>query len=254
MKKNKQVQLLKKVLYTPEEMQKLKGKKNTKISLYGKRLIEKQRIRAFYGNISEKQFQKLYQKAKLMSGDILLNFLRLLELRLDTIVFRMNFAQSFNEARQLISHGHILVNNKKVTISSVDVKPGDTIGLHPHYLKKWKAKLITQVNELNLANLPNPSILRQQLTNYTSQEKKKQNYQLALKFGHNLNVLKHIEKYKSLNKKWKYYPLLFNYHPNYIEVNYNLLKGIVLYNPPLAEIYFPLFFNFELLKQFYYKL
>lgn len=100
--------------------------KRVKLSNYGLQLREKQRIRYLY-NMNEKQFYTAFVKAQKMPGVTGTNFLVLLESRLDNLVYRMNLARTRRGARQLVSHGHILVNGKKVDIPSYTCKPGDSI-------------------------------------------------------------------------------------------------------------------------------
>lgn len=99
-----------------------------KLSNYGLQLREKQRIRYMYG-VTEKQFYNTYLRAVKMEGVTGENFLNLLEARLDNVVYRMNLARTRRGARQLVNHGHILVDGKKVDIPSFTVKPGQTIEL-----------------------------------------------------------------------------------------------------------------------------
>jgi len=99
-----------------------------KKSEYGIQLDEKQKLRFIYG-VQEKQFHKYYVMASKKSGVTGEVLLQLLESRLDNVLFRMNFAKTRNEAKQLISHGHIIVNGKKVDISSYLVKVGDVISV-----------------------------------------------------------------------------------------------------------------------------
>lgn len=101
-------------------------KRGKKLSNYGQQLHEKQKVRFMYG-LNEKQFRKTFEKAKKLKGVLGEDFLTLLESRLDNIVYRIGFAKTRKAARQLVNHGHILVNNKKVDIPSYQVKPGDTI-------------------------------------------------------------------------------------------------------------------------------
>lgn len=98
----------------------------TKLSNYGLQLREKQRIRFMYG-VNERQFHNTFIKASKMEGVKGHNFLCLLETRLDNLVYRMNFARTRRAARQLVNHGHVLVNGKKVDIPSFSVKPGSVI-------------------------------------------------------------------------------------------------------------------------------
>jgi len=103
------------------------GQRRTKPSDYGVQLLAKQRLRGYYGNIGERQFRRYYQEAMRRKGDNGENLIQLLECRLDAIVYRMKFAATVFASRQLINHGHILVNGKKVNIASYQVKEGDAI-------------------------------------------------------------------------------------------------------------------------------
>lgn len=97
-----------------------------KMSEYGIQLREKQKAKFIYG-VLEKQFRKYYEKAKTMSGITGENLLILLERRADNIVFRMGLAATRRQARQIVSHGHILVNGKKMNIPSALLKAGDVV-------------------------------------------------------------------------------------------------------------------------------
>ncbi|QYR23670.1 30S ribosomal protein S4 [Paenibacillus sp. sptzw28] len=99
-----------------------------KMSGYGIQLQEKQKLRHMYG-MNEKQFRNLFDKASKMKGISGENFMALLESRLDNLVYRLGFANSRAGARQLVSHGHVTVNGKKVDIASYTVSVGDVIGL-----------------------------------------------------------------------------------------------------------------------------
>lgn len=119
-----------------------------KLSDYGVRLLEKQRLRAYYG-VLEKQFERYVKdafKSKIQPGDALL--LRL-ESRLDNMVYRMGFANSIRASRQMVNHGHFLVNGEKVNIPSYKLKPGDKVTLRE---KSRKVELFVNTfkeNELN---------------------------------------------------------------------------------------------------------
>ncbi len=102
------------------------GQGRSKISDYGLQLREKQKAKRFYG-LQETQFRNLFDKAERKQGITGENLLILLETRLDNVVFRLGFASSRKEARQLVSHGHFTVNGRKVNIPSYTVKPGDVI-------------------------------------------------------------------------------------------------------------------------------
>ncbi|AJS57834.1 30S ribosomal protein S4 [Paenibacillus sp. IHBB 10380] len=99
-----------------------------KISNYGMQLLEKQKLRHMYG-LGEKQFKTLFNRAQKMQGIAGENFMFLLESRLDNLVYRLGFANSRAGARQLVSHGHITVNGKKVDIASYMLNTGDVISL-----------------------------------------------------------------------------------------------------------------------------
>lgn len=104
------------------------GQGRKKISEYGLQLREKQKAKRFYG-LQETQFRNLFDKAARKSGKTGENLLIMLETRLDNVVFRLGFASSRKEARQLVVHGHFTVNGKKATIPSMAVKAGDVIAV-----------------------------------------------------------------------------------------------------------------------------
>lgn len=99
-----------------------------KLSEYGIQLEEKQKVRFMYG-LTEKQFHRTFEKASKMKGIAGENLLKLLESRLDNVVYRMGLANTRRGARQLVNHGHILVNGKSVNIPSYNVKPGSSISV-----------------------------------------------------------------------------------------------------------------------------
>ena len=104
------------------------AKKQGKLSNYGEQLKEKQKVKFMYG-LNERQFHKTFVEAGKLQGIHGENFLKLLESRLDNLVYRMGFANTRRGARQLVNHGHITVDGKKVDIPSYRVKPGSTISL-----------------------------------------------------------------------------------------------------------------------------
>ena len=111
-----------------------------KLTNYGIQLQEKQRIRHTY-QLSEKQFYNTYLKASKKAGSAGENFLVMLESRLDNIVYRMGFARTRRASRQLVNHGHVLVDGKKVDIPSFQVKPGQVIEI------RERAKNLSVINE-----------------------------------------------------------------------------------------------------------
>ena len=112
-----------------------------KLSDYGVQLRAKQKLRGYYGNISEKQFHRLYEEAIRLKGDSGEHLIGLLERRLDAVIYRAKFASTPFAARQFISHGHILVNGRRVTVPSYSVKVGDTVEV------KEKSKQLAMVLE-----------------------------------------------------------------------------------------------------------
>lgn len=103
------------------------GQKRRKLSDYGMQLMAKQRLRGYYGDISERQFRHAYEEASRLKGDTAENLIGLLERRLDMVVFRMNIVPTIFAARQFVNHGHIQVNGRRVTVPSYQVREGDTI-------------------------------------------------------------------------------------------------------------------------------
>ena len=104
------------------------GQKRKKQTEYGLQLAEKQKVRHMYG-VNEKQFHNTFKRAGKMEGVTGYNFFCLLESRLDNVVYRLGFATTRRQARQLVNHGHITVDGKKVDIPSYSVKVGSTIAL-----------------------------------------------------------------------------------------------------------------------------
>jgi len=104
-------------------------RRKTKMSDFGIQLRAKQKLKGYYGDVTEKQFRKVYAEAVRMKGDTSQNLIGLLERRLQSVVYRAKFAPTPFAARQLVNHGHILVNGRKCNIASALVKPGDVIEL-----------------------------------------------------------------------------------------------------------------------------
>jgi small subunit ribosomal protein S4 len=105
------------------------GQRRKKPSDYGTQLAAKQKLKGYYANIGERQFRRLYEEAVRRKGDTGENLVELLERRLDAVVYRMKFAPTPFAARQLINHGHVLVNGKRLNIGSAKLRDGDTIEL-----------------------------------------------------------------------------------------------------------------------------
>lgn len=103
------------------------GSNKKKPTDYGIQLLAKQKLKGYYGNLNERQFRRVYEKASRMRGDTSQNIIGLLESRLDAVIYRMKFATTVFAARQLINHRHVTVNGKSVNIPSYQVSEGDIV-------------------------------------------------------------------------------------------------------------------------------
>lgn len=122
----------------------------TRMSDYGNQLREKQKVKRIYG-LLERQFRRYFKNAEAMRGNTGANLLLLLESRLDNVVYRMGFASTRAEARQLVSHGAIAVNGNRVNIPSASVKPGDVVSIRE---KARKQARIAEALELAAGSMP----------------------------------------------------------------------------------------------------
>ena len=122
-----------------------------KMSDYGIQLRAKQKLKGYYGDVTEKQFKKAYFEASRMKGDTGQNLIGLLERRLDAVVYRAKFAPTIFSARQIVSHGHIYVNGVKCNIASRLVKPGDEITLGK---KAQEMALVMEAQSLAERDIP----------------------------------------------------------------------------------------------------
>ncbi len=123
------------------------GQQRSKISDYGIQLRAKQKLKGYYGSISETQFRKIYQEAARRKGDTSENMIEILERRLDAVIYRMKFASTVFSARQLVSHGHVKVNGKRVNIGSVIIRDGDEISVSTKLLENPVVMTSIQSNE-----------------------------------------------------------------------------------------------------------
>ena len=127
------------------------GQRRKKLTDYGTQLQAKQKIKGYYANIGERSFRKYYQEAMRRRGDNGEILIQLLERRLDAVIYRMKFAPTPFAARQLVSHGHIKVNGRRVTIPSFSVKDGDTIEVRE---KSKQLALILGATQSNEREVP----------------------------------------------------------------------------------------------------
>ena len=126
------------------------GQRRAKLSEYGMQLQEKQKVRFTYG-VNEKQFYNLFVKAGKLPGKQGDNFLFLLESRLDNLVYRLGFAATRRQARQLVNHGHITLDGRKADIPSMLVKPGQTIALKE---ASRKLQIVKDALEATVSRVP----------------------------------------------------------------------------------------------------
>jgi small subunit ribosomal protein S4 len=104
-------------------------RRKSKVSDFGLQLRAKQKLKGYYGNLTEKQFSSIYDEAARRKGNTSENLVGLLESRLDAVVYRAKFVPTPFAARQFVNHGHVLVNGKRVNIASYRVKPGDVVSV-----------------------------------------------------------------------------------------------------------------------------
>jgi small subunit ribosomal protein S4 len=122
-----------------------------KVSDFGIQLRAKQKLKGYYGDVTEKQFKRAYTEAAKMKGDTGQNLIGLLERRLDAVVYRAKFAPTIWSARQIVNHGHIRVNGKKLNIASAKVNVGDVIELGP---KAQEMALVLEAQSLAERDIP----------------------------------------------------------------------------------------------------
>jgi small subunit ribosomal protein S4 len=122
-----------------------------KVSDFGIQLRAKQKLKGYYGDVTEKQFKRAYTEAAKMKGDTGQNLIGLLERRLDAVVYRAKFAPTIWAARQIVNHGHIRVNGKKLNIASAKVDVGDVVELGP---KAQEMALVIEAQGLAERDIP----------------------------------------------------------------------------------------------------
>ncbi len=126
-------------------------RRRSKLSDFGLQLQAKQKLKGYYGNITEKQFRRTYEEAVRRRGDTIELLIGLLEQRLDMVVYRMKFVPTVFAARQFINHGHVRVNDQRVTIPSYRVRPGDVVDIRE---KSRQIPLVLEALELPERDVP----------------------------------------------------------------------------------------------------
>ena len=126
-------------------------RRKSKVSDFGIQLRAKQKLKGYYGDVTEKQFKQTFQQASRMKGDASQNLIGLLERRLDMIVYRAKFAPTIWSARQIVNHGHIRVNGAKLNIASAKVNVGDVVELGP---KAQEMALVIEAQGLSEREVP----------------------------------------------------------------------------------------------------
>ncbi len=125
-----------------------------KMSDFGTQLRAKQKLKGYYGNITEKQFNRIYQEAIRLKGDSAANLIGLLERRLDAVIYRAKFVPTPFAARQFINHGHVKVNGRRVNIASFKVKVGDMVEV-----KEASKQLVSVLEAIQLAERDVPDYI-----------------------------------------------------------------------------------------------
>ena len=123
------------------------GEKRSKPSDYGLQLRAKQKLKGYYGNISERHFRSLYEEAVRRRGDTSETLIELLERRLDAVIYRMKFVSTVFAARQFVNHGHVMVNGKRVNIPSYKLRDGDEISIVNRMKENINVAIAIQSNE-----------------------------------------------------------------------------------------------------------
>jgi small subunit ribosomal protein S4 len=212
-------------------------KNNNRLTSFGRYLNKKQLIKTFYSNISEKRFQDYLSNSVISKIKTVEKFFSLLESKIDSILFRSCFANSLYMSRQLVSHGLILINNKKIKNSSFLVSKGDCIHLNHKkgYLHNKLSKILKQ------RRFRNYYLISVKTTN-NERNFILQNLVNLLKVNQRtltLPIRKILKKKSSLFikcKKFKRIELV----PNYLEVNFQIFKIVFLWEPLYKQIYYPI--------------
>ncbi len=126
-------------------------RRKNKMSDFGTQLRAKQKLKGYYGDLTEKQFKRIYQEAARVTGDTGENLVGLLERRLDAVVYRAKFVATVFAARQFVNHGHVQVNGKRVNIASYRVKEGDVVEVRQ---KSKQLALIMEAQSLTERDVP----------------------------------------------------------------------------------------------------
>jgi len=129
------------------------GARRRQVSDYGLQLLEKQKARYMYG-VLERQFRRIFQKAQRYPGETGSALFSLLERRLDNVVYRLGFATTRTQARQIVNHGHIMVNGRKTNIPSYTVRVGEKISIRPESRRRAYFKNLVDSGDLNRRNVP----------------------------------------------------------------------------------------------------
>ena len=128
--------------------------RNSKLSDFGLQLRAKQKLKGYYGDLTEKQFRRIFAEANRLKGDTGENLIGLLERRLDAVVYRAKFVATVFAARQFVNHGHVLVNGKRVNIASYRVKEGDVVEV-----REKSKKMIALLEAVQLAERDVPDYI-----------------------------------------------------------------------------------------------
>ena len=139
-------------------------RRKAKLSDFGVQLRAKQKLKGYYGDLTEKQFRRIFAEAERLRGDTGEKLVGLLESRLDTFVYRAKFVQTVFAARQFVNHGHVMVNGKKVNIPSYRLREGDLVEV-----REKSKKLSTILEAISLAERDVPEYIKVDHSNMTSE-------------------------------------------------------------------------------------
>jgi small subunit ribosomal protein S4 len=251
------------------------------------KLIEKRKISIFYGNLKAKLLQKYIEQAKKNFGKFGPTFLNLVEKRLDVVLFKINFCNSIFRAKQLISHGKVLVNQKKISIPSHSLRPSDIIQIekdyHPKLIQAIQnarvgfskpqslqtfdflspnngEKVSFKENTQNhyqtrqkhfIQSMCSYNILLDQKTHDDSLNKKpfQKSFSMKMSEKSSLVLTKNLEKVKKSQKIMKKTKInLLKNKAQHVQVSYKILSAVYLFNPQI--LYFPMEFNVDKISQY----
>ena len=159
-------------------------RRKNKLSDFGTQLRAKQKLKGYYGDLTEKQFRKIYTEAERVRGDTGEMLVGLLERRLDAVVYRAKFVPTIFAARQFVNHGHVTVNGQRVNIASYRVKEGDVVAV-----REKSRQLAVVIEALDLADKVDEDVIRQRVESLSSLADEMVSLRATARIGENVRVL-----------------------------------------------------------------